>query len=142
MINTYLSFHTLRAGDRAKIRDISETGDYDIYDTKYGNTYAWVTLKVFLQTKSIFTDIDYQPEILIMTDPAVSKNMTIVTRASSRLSDQRDYSVFGLKQDWNWQPSNNLLLRGLALKSDSLLQTISTEIQSMKSELILKEVAL
>ncbi|MBK8504385.1 MAG: TonB-dependent receptor [Saprospiraceae bacterium] len=106
----YLSFHALRAGDRAKIRDISETGDYDIYDTKYGNTYAWVTLKSFYK-QNLFSQTLLSAGNINHDRSGGFEKYDNSDKGKFTLSDQRDYSVFGLKQDWNWQPSNNLLLR-------------------------------
>lgn len=104
-----LSFHAMQAGDKLKIRDISEDGNFDKNDTKYDNSYAWLTLKSY-----------YSPSLssrTLLYGGLVSHNRRgsfhkyePSDKGDFSLSDKRDYYFFGLKQDWDWQASNRFFL--------------------------------
>ena len=103
-----LSFHALRAGDQNKIEDIS--GDnFDKNSTSYENTYGWLTLKSTYNPNLFSRTILYSG--LISHDRSGSFHKYEPSdKGDFSLSDKRDYMMFGVKQDWDWQASNNFLI--------------------------------
>lgn len=100
-----LSLHVLQAGDKLTIRDVSEEGDFDKNDTRYNNTYAWLTWRSFYTSSLSSRTILYAA--LITHDRQGSFHKYEPSdKGDFSLSDQRDYSYLGLKQDWNWDASH------------------------------------
>ncbi|MCB0520027.1 MAG: TonB-dependent receptor [Lewinellaceae bacterium] len=104
-----LSFHAIQAGDKLKIRDISDDGNFDKNDTKYDNTYAWLTLKSFY-TPSLSSRTLLYSGLVTHNRQGSFHKYEPSDKGNFSLSDQRDYSFFGVKQDWDWQASNKLFL--------------------------------
>ncbi|MCA9730983.1 carboxypeptidase-like regulatory domain-containing protein, partial [candidate division KSB1 bacterium] len=103
-----LAFHALRAGDQNKIEDIAED-NFDKNNTSYDNTYSWLTLK------STYNPSLYSRSILY--SGLISHNRTgsfhkyePSDKGDFSLSDKRDYTMVGLKQDLDWQASEALFL--------------------------------
>ena len=104
-----VSIHAIRAGDKTKVRDIAEDGNFDKNDTKYGNTYGWLTLKSFYNPNLFSRTILYAGLISHNRFGSFHKDEPS-DKGDFMLTDKRDYSLFGLKQDWNWQSSSKLFL--------------------------------
>lgn len=105
-----LSLHVLHSGDKTEIRDIKEN-NFDRHDTKYGNTYSWLTLK------SYYTPQLYSQTLLyggLITHERIGwfEKEDYTDKGTFNLTDNRDYTFLGVKQDWNWELSNKLFLRG------------------------------
>ena len=103
-----LSVHALRAGDRNSVLD-EEGINFDKNDTRYGNTYGWVTLN------SMHSDNLFSRSILysgyITHDRSGSFNKYEPSdKGFFDLTDKRDYSLFGVKQDWTWKATENLFI--------------------------------
>ncbi|MCB9466217.1 MAG: TonB-dependent receptor [Candidatus Eisenbacteria bacterium] len=110
-----LSGHVLLSGDKAEVRDITEDA-HDIHDTKYDNVYAWAALrshyspKVYSRTLTYFGDIGHERN-------GDSEKDEYTDRMNFKLKDKRDYTFYGIKQDWIWDPSSRASLRaGFDLK--------------------------
>ncbi len=104
-----LSFHLLRAGDQTAVRDTNPLA-YDIYDTKYGNSYGWLNLKSFVTSKIYAKTMLFGGEITHQRSGAADKD-EIADKKFFRIKDNRDYTFFGLKQDWNWDVSDRFFLK-------------------------------
>jgi hypothetical protein len=100
-----LSFHFLQAHDQAFI-DNSPDGvgaEIDQFDSKYRSTYSWLTFK------SAYTPILFSRTLLyganINHDRTGGFNKYDNSdKGSFSVDDQRDYSLAGMKQDWQWEP--------------------------------------
>ena len=105
-----LSLHALHAGDRTDINNSPEGDSYDQFQTKYGNNYTWLTLK------SGFTPRLYARSILYVANINHNRSGGYIKyensdKGSVSLSDKRDYTLFGAKQDWVWEASDKFHLR-------------------------------
>lgn len=105
-----LSFHALHSGDKTKIRDVKPE-NYDIHDTKYTNTYSWLTLRSFFKPNLSAQTLLYTGYITHARNGAFEKN-DAADKGYFFLTDERDFIFAGLKQDWNWDVSNRFALRG------------------------------
>ena len=105
-----LSFHALRSGDQTKIRDI-KPDNFDRHDTRYGNTYGWFTLRSYYKPNLSSQTLLYSG-FINHTRTGRFEKYDYADKGSFNLEDKRDYGFFGLKQDWNWEISNRLILRG------------------------------
>lgn len=104
-----LSFHTLRADDKTRRSDIYE-GNYDSTDIKYTNTYTWLTLKS-----------NYSPDLSSRTLLFAGFNSEKRNGSYNKdeygdvgifsLKDKRRFQFFGVKQDWNWEASQKIVLK-------------------------------
>ncbi|MCB0559821.1 MAG: TonB-dependent receptor [Lewinellaceae bacterium] len=103
-----LSFHTLHSGDKTKIRDIKEN-NVDRHDTKYGNTYGWLTLKSYFSPRLTSQTLLYSGFINHTRNGFYSK-IDYTDKGDFSLTDKRDYAFVGLKQDWTWDASNRFAL--------------------------------
>jgi len=103
------SLHVLEAGDRTAIEDYDEEGNFDDNDTEYRNLYAWGTLKSVYNPKLYSRTIAYAGEINHDRRGAFHKYEPS-DKGDFLLRDQRDYSFFGLKQDWNWLASERVTI--------------------------------
>jgi outer membrane receptor protein involved in Fe transport len=97
--------HFLGARDRM---DFVED-DRDISNTKYQNTYAWLTLNstfgphLLAQTLLAHGQGDHQREGLAFEGGN--------DQVDFRVSDQRDSGWWGFKQDWSWEAADRLFLK-------------------------------
>lgn len=104
-----LSFHALQAGDKTAVRDIKPEA-YDIYDTDYGNTYAWLTLKSFYN-KELFSRSLLYAGLISHNRYGDAKKYELADKTLFSLSDERSFNFFGVKQDWDWMVSERLYLK-------------------------------
>lgn len=105
-----LSFHALHSGDKTRIRDIKPE-NYDIHDTKYTNTYSWLTLRSYFKPNLSAQTLLYSGLINHTRNGAFEKN-DAADKGYFFLTDKRDFIFAGLKQDWNWDVSNRFAVRG------------------------------
>ena len=105
-----VSFHALRAGDRTKVVDV-EGDNFDKNDNRFGNTYGWLTLNSNHSTRLFSRTLLYAGWISHDRNGSFYKDEPS-DKGSFMLTDQRDYTLLGIKQDWNWQTSNKLFLSG------------------------------
>ncbi|MBI2501629.1 MAG: TonB-dependent receptor [Candidatus Latescibacteria bacterium] len=97
--------HFLGAQDRM---DFVED-DRDISNTKYQNTYAWLTLNstfgphLLAQTLLAHGQGDHQRQGLAFEGES--------DQVDFRISDERDSGFWGFKQDWSWEASEDLFLK-------------------------------
>ena len=106
-----LSAHFLHADDHFEF--VEDDDDED--ETGYGNTYGWLNLKsffgpsLFAQTVLSVGQVSHDRWGLALTDDRELRDFTV--------SDQRDFTFFGLKQDWSWELSERHYLKwGMNLK--------------------------
>ncbi len=104
-----ISAHFLQAGDRTSVRDSNPLA-FDIYDTKYGNTYFWLNLKSFFAPKIFAKTMFFGGQVTHFREGAADKN-EIADKKVFQIKDVRDYHFFGIKQDWNWDVSENFFLK-------------------------------
>lgn len=105
-----LSLHALRAGDRNKIEDI-EGDNFDKNDTRYTNTYGWLTLHGTHSPRLAARTLLYAGRIDHDRNGSFQKYEPS-DKGTFMLTDKRAYTLFGVKQDWNWKTSDRLLLSG------------------------------
>ena len=101
-----LSFRGLQAGDKTGVEDFAD-GNFDRNNTRYGNTYGWLTLNSNYSPHLSSKTILYSGYITHDRNGAFHKYEP-GDKGDFQLSDRRDYSLLGLEQDWNWEASNSL----------------------------------
>ncbi len=97
-----LSVHMLHSGDQAFINNSPDGDEFDQYETRYYNTYCWLTLKSF------YSDRLYSRTILSGGNQNHLRSGGFdkydnSDKGSFAVSDKRDFNFFGLKQDWNYK---------------------------------------
>ncbi|KAA3599391.1 MAG: TonB-dependent receptor [Calditrichaeota bacterium] len=113
-----VTFHTLHAGDQTKVRDESD-GNFDRNDTEYGNTYFWGTWKNTYNNK-LFSRTILSTGLLTHKRVGAFHKYEFADKGDFSVSDKRNYNFFGLRQDWNWSPTKNFLLKtGFELKKQN-----------------------
>lgn len=104
-----ISFHLLHAGDKLAVRDI-KPDNFDRHDTRYYNSYGWLTLQssfsqdVFARTLLYGGSISHKREGLF-------HKRDFADKGDFELLDKRKYNFFGLKQDWTWDASKRFALK-------------------------------
>jgi len=117
-----LSLHGFLANDAYKLDEKeNEPGktrpNIDFVNTEYGNNYGWLTLESFfspqlhgrtilyggsVKQKRFWNNFDDDPNFHFR---------------SATLDDDRDFDLFGFKQDWDYEVSQNVLLKlGMDIK--------------------------
>jgi len=137
--NHTLGLHFFLANDAYTLNEnIVETGNttpnIDFLDTTYGNNYGWLTLDSFFSSQLYARTLLYggllpQKRLrhLFDDDPDAHLNTSTVT-------DDRDFKLFGLKQDWAFEVSKNIFLKfGMDLKR---LNTKFTYSKNIRNEFI------
>ncbi|MEZ4649472.1 MAG: TonB-dependent receptor [Candidatus Eisenbacteria bacterium] len=110
-----LSANLLLSGDKAEVRDISENA-HDIHDTKYDNVYAWTALRSHYSPHLYSRILAYVGDVSHERNGDSEKD-EYTDRMNFKLMDKRDYTFYGVKQDWIWDPQDRASLRaGLDLK--------------------------
>ncbi|HQU74310.1 MAG TPA: TonB-dependent receptor, partial [Calditrichia bacterium] len=104
-----LSLHLLHAGDKTAVRDVTEEA-FDIHDTRYGNTYGWLTLNSFFSAKWYSRSYLYGG-FLSQKRNGNTQKYEYSDKLVFQLSDQRDFGFAGFKQDWDWSPSEKYFIR-------------------------------
>jgi outer membrane receptor for ferrienterochelin and colicin len=108
--NHSLSVHALQASDQTKVRDISEEA-HDIHDTKYNNSYAWITLKSFLTPELYARTLLYSGFISHSRNGDTDKPTELSDKLFFQLDDKRSYNFLGFKQDWLWNVSDRITFK-------------------------------
>lgn len=114
--NHFLSFNLFTAIDRYRLDELElepglTTPNIDFSDTEFGNHYSWLTLKSFFGSNLYARSILYGG---LVTQDRFWNNLDNDPKAHytrATLRDQRDMTLFGLKQDWNYDASSRLLLK-------------------------------
>lgn len=102
-----ISGHMLHAGDRAFINNSPEGDTYDQFNTKYNNTYTWLTLKTSYSEKVVSRTILYFGDIRQKRKGGFNKYDNS-DKGYFGVDDRRNYQYAGIKQDWNWEALRNL----------------------------------
>jgi outer membrane cobalamin receptor len=114
--NQTLSAHVFLADDAYKLDEqVIETGktapNIDFVDTHYGNHYGWLTLDSFFRPQLYARTLLHGGAVtqkrfrnLFDDDPDAHLNAHTV-------NDDRKLELFGLKQDWAYEVSKNVLLK-------------------------------
>jgi outer membrane receptor protein involved in Fe transport len=129
-----VSLHMLYAGDKTMIRDIvlndllqtplidldtisnvreteSDTlTDWDIHDTKYTNLYSWITLTSIYSPK-LYSRTIFFGGILTYERNGNAYKEGFSDKITFNLKDNRDFTFFGVKQDWNWEAGEKIFLK-------------------------------
>ncbi len=111
--NHSISTQFLMANDKLTFKDYF--GNHA--DTEYGNSYLWMILKssfaqrLFVETNLSWGRVNHDRKATIPED-----------QESTDYVDKKSFSFYGLKQDWNLEISNSLVLKwgfdGKKLKAD------------------------
>ncbi len=113
-----LSASFLRAGDDLKYRGAlidEEDNRGDTLLSSYGNTYFWVTLDSYLSSKLIAKTIASVGRVSHDRVGQVFDNERMVPEMW--VSDKRNFDLFGVKNDWEYEATRNFLFRaGIDLK--------------------------
>lgn len=129
-----LSAHFFLANDSYRLNEnVIETGkttpNIDFLDTHYGNNYGWLTLDSFLSPRLYTRTLVYGGLLpqkrfrhLFDDDPDAHFN-------SHMVNDNRDFTLFGLKQDWTYELSNRIFLKfGADIKREKVDFTYSSDV--------------
>ena len=109
-----LSFNLLRAGDRYSFNANSTTGFADsirtreLTDNRYGNSYAWLTLKSLVGQRLGVTTLASAGVVTAGRDGA--EQFRDRPGAQYAVTNHRDFTVLGFKQDWTYEVSSALIV--------------------------------
>ena len=109
-----LSFNVLHARDKYTFDSKATTGFQDTINTvenannRYGNSYAWLTLKSALASRVAVTSLASVGKVDRSRGGAEIYTATQAPIYS--LTNNRDFNILGFKQDWLLEPSNSLLV--------------------------------
>jgi len=131
-----LSVHGFFSNDKYKLDEkVLEKGrttfNIDFVDTKYGNNYGWLTLKSLLSPQLHAQTIFYGGAVtqkrywnVFDFDPNAHLN-------SATINDDRKLGLIGIKQDWDYEPAKNVLLKfGLEAKRLNVKLNYSNQIEN------------
>jgi outer membrane cobalamin receptor len=134
-----LSAHVFLANDSYKLDEKIVEGpnpnpNIDALNTRYGDNYGWLTLKSTFSARLYARTLLYGGSItqkrvrdLFDNDPEAHLN-------SSTVNDNRNFDLFGLKQDWTYDLSDGIFLKfGLDVKK---LRTKFDYSNSIRNEFI------
>jgi len=114
--NHSLAIYGLHAGDKTKIRDIEPGVAFEIHDTKYFNSYGWLTWKASFSPKLFARTLLFTGFISHDRNASTCKD-EYSDKLQFQLKDKRTYEFFGIKQDWNWDISERFIMKtGFELK--------------------------
>ncbi len=109
-----LTFAGLHAGDRYKFDAASTTGFNDTLSTReeannsYGNSYIWGTLQSNIGTHTTMRTILHAD---LVTRDRDGTEYTVEPRLPIyEIMNKRDFSIFGVRQDWGHDLTNNYVL--------------------------------
>lgn len=117
-----LSLHTFLASDNYKLDEkVLEKGktryNIDNLVTNYGNNYGWLTLKSFFSPQLYARTILYSGLLKQRRNYNLFDDDTNAHLRTALIHDHRDFTLFGFKQDWNYEVSQKLFLKaGMDLK--------------------------
>ncbi len=134
--NHTLSAHVFLASDDYKLdEEVIETGktipNIDFVDTSYQNNYGWLTLSSLFLPELHARTLLYsggvrQKRFWDQFDDDPEGNFN-----SATINDNRDFTLFGLKQDWAYEASKNVFIKlGIDLKKLNVDYTYSNEIMN------------
>ncbi|MCB9473886.1 MAG: TonB-dependent receptor [Candidatus Delongbacteria bacterium] len=107
-----IALHALRAGDQTGIRDISvEDQAHDIHDTRYTNSYGWLTFNSSWTPRLFTRSMLYLGEVDHKRHGDSEKPFEPSDKMFFKLLDQRSYTLSGFKQELDWKPGKNLQLK-------------------------------
>ncbi len=108
--NHSLSFHILHAGDKTDISE-DEPGEAVVdNNTKYFNTYSWLTWKASLNPNLFVRTLLYTGFVSHTRNGSTFKD-EFSDKLNFNLIDKRTYDSFGVKQDWDFDISDNFILK-------------------------------
>lgn len=117
-----LSLNLLHAGDRYSFNADATTGFADsirtreLADNRYGNSYAWLTLRSLVGQRLGVTTITSAG--LVTTGRDGTERFRDRPGAHYGVSSHRDFSVLGFKQDWTYEATKAMILEfGYDLRS-------------------------
>ncbi len=128
-----LSFDVLHAGDRWAFDSEATTGFRDSIKTRedahnrYGNSYVWTTLKSSLGAGTVVRSM--VSASLVTRSRDGSERYVDRPEALYALTNQRDFSTLGFKQDWTHRISDSYVLsHGIDLRrlhdTDDFMNTV------------------
>ena len=109
-----LSLNLLHAGDRYTFNANATTGFQDsirtreIADNRYGNSYAWLTLRSLVGQRLAARTMASAGLITAARDG--TERYLDQPGAAYAVTNTRDFSVLGFKQDWTYEHSNSMIL--------------------------------
>ncbi len=105
-----LGLHLLHADDSLKFLNLDVGDTEEDYDTSYGSSYAWLTHQSILGSQ-VFVDTALSVGRVDRDRRSREVEFDEEDDASFSLVDQRVLDAIGLKQDWNYQPSEGHYLK-------------------------------
>jgi len=117
--------------DEQEIEKGKTIPNIDFVNTSYGNGYGWLTLKSFLSPQIYARTILYggsvtQKRFWNRFDDDPNSHLNI-----ARIDDDRDFELFGIKQDWDWEVSTNVLFKlGMDIKTLNVKYNYSKNIMN------------
>jgi outer membrane receptor protein involved in Fe transport len=131
-----LSLHLFHSSDAYNLDEkVKEPGttwfNIDFVDTKYGNSYSWLTLKSIFSKNLFARSLLYGGVITKKRFWDQYDNDINAHLNSATLYDDRDFKLVGFKQDWDFEISNKFLLRfGFDIKTSEVKFDYSNNIDN------------
>jgi outer membrane receptor for ferrienterochelin and colicin len=105
-----MSFHFLNSGDKALINNAPEGDAIEEFNSEFNSIYAWASLKSSYSDKLFSRSMLYTGNINHLRTGELAKYEP-TDKGTFEISDRRDYSFIGIKQDWNWETFKKLHLK-------------------------------
>ncbi|UZR98978.1 TonB-dependent receptor [Chondrinema litorale] len=129
--NTF-AIYALHAGDKTMVRDISETA-YDKHNTKYYNTYLWTSWKAILAPSVFARTLIYAGNI-DQNRIGNTRKDEFTDKLNYNLLDKRSFTYSGIKQDWNFDITEKLILKtGFDVKTLKSIYDYSRELLDFRT---------
>ncbi len=91
--------------------------DEDESHNSYGNSYGWITLKSILTPKIVMQNLISRGRVTRDREGIAYLGGTKESEQDFTVADERKFNVFGFKQDWNFQVSDDYYMKwGFDLK--------------------------
>lgn len=110
--NNILTSYFLHANDNLKFEGESGGDDNNFGDTlnsSYGNTYFWLRLNSMMSSKLVSSTIAYLGEVNQKREGQLYN--TIIFQNEMEGFDNRKFSFYGLKTDWEFELTKDILIR-------------------------------
>lgn len=101
-----VSMHLLTGDDNLRMRDVEDEVNFD---TEYGNRYGWITWDANLLARLSARTMLYRSSIFKKAGAMIPEDTD--NDFAGEAFDKRDFDYYGIKQDWKYNLSDNLMLK-------------------------------
>ncbi|MCU0612906.1 MAG: TonB-dependent receptor [Candidatus Eisenbacteria bacterium] len=102
-----ISAHVLTSDDRIEFVE----DDEDQSSTSYGNSYAWISLRSLLSPRLLVKSLVSGGKVTRDREGVGYQGDTQESGIDFDVADERGFDVVGLKQDWSFEASDNMLVK-------------------------------